>query len=283
MAKKASTAVATRSKTGTAVAANVPSYLKDKKMTGAGQPTDASEFLIPMARILQTQSPEVIRGRSQFINGAVAGDIYIKGAPKPVIKGEAEGFAFQPCFRTLAWVEWLPRGKGGGGGTGFVGAHREKPADAKQRPDPQNPERKIWVRKNGNTVVETRYVGGFLIQDDGAAWPLTLPFAGSGHTTAKQWNMLTASKEIGGHKADLWACYYRLKTYLRTKGPNSWYMFDVRDAGDDENGLAATFWAPTNEDFERGASLHKAMSKGEVGFNAAEAGADEPAGDNDKM
>src|SRR6188768_2299287 len=93
----------------------LPAHLRDYKSTGAGVPNKMDDFLIPMAKVLGPQSPEVLKNNPNQIKGAEAGDILIKNAPRPLIKAEA-GFLFQPCYRDEAVIEWLPRGKGGGGG-----------------------------------------------------------------------------------------------------------------------------------------------------------------------
>lgn len=281
-------------KAGTAVSKssskNVPAYLKNKEMSGRGADMDQSDLLIPMVRILQKMSPEVDKATASFIKGAEPGDIYIKNAPNPIIKGE-EGFLFQPCFRRKAFVEWLPRNKGGGGGAGFVASHAEEPSDTEQAtiagPDG---ERQVRRRKsNGNLVVETRYYGGFIIRgefdDDGnfeqhePPMAAVIPFAGSGHTPAKTWNGLISSKRIGDGTADIWAVYYKLQTISKTKGPNTWSIFDIIDAGPEDEGFPTTLWAPTDEDFERGEGLYQSLATEQRRFDESQVGNEDAAGD----
>lgn len=266
--------------------AGVPAHLQDYESTGAGVPTDQSEFLIPMARVLDPKSPEVEKRGGGYIQGAEPGDIYIKNAPKQIVKGET-GFLFQPCYREQAVIEWLSRQKGGGGGGGFVARH---PADfltaskdVEQRPHPEDKKKMIWVRKSsGNPLAETRYYGGYMIDetDEEPPMPLVLPFASTGHTVAKQWNMLIASKRLGGVKADIWLVYYRVTTRLRQRNDQAWYLFDVSDAGE-KNGAKDTMWCHTKDDAERGRRLYEDMVKGAKQFEAG--GVPDDDGDNDKM
>lgn len=266
-----------------ALAADVPKHLQSYKSTGQGLQTSAEDVLIPMARVLDAKSPEVTKGRDQYIRGAEAGDIFIKNGPTPIIKAD-KGFLFQPCLITKGFVEWLPRGKGGGGGGGFVALHKTMPKDMVMKPHPENAKKLIPVSKaTGNPYVETRYYGGYLIPEKGAEghpMPLVIPFSSSGHSVAKAWNMLTGSKTIGGDLADLWLVIYRVKTKGRTRSDQSWFVFDVMDAGDeDEDGLPTTMWVPTEDYVEAGVKLNKSLGSGQQRFDAGAAGGEDDKGD----
>lgn len=251
------------------VESNVPAFLTTEKMSGVGVPTDQKDFLIPMARVLDPKSPECEKRGANYIQGAEPGDIYIKNAPVQIIKGET-GFLFQPCYREEAVIEWIPRTKGGGGGGGYVDRHPadfiKSGSDAIQRPHPDDPKKMIWYRKStNNLLVETRYYGGYAVSEEGSApMPLVLTFASTGHTVAKQWNMLLALKSVNGVKADIWACYYRIKTRLRQRGDQAWYTFEINDAGDEDpvTHLPRTYWVPSKADFDRGKTLHDSIASG---------------------
>lgn len=136
----------------------------------------------------------------------------------------------------------------------------------------------VWVRKSsGNLLVETRYYGGWAIpeNEDEPPMPLVLPFASTGHTVAKQWNMLIASKRLGKAKADLWLVYYRVTTQLKQRADQAWYLFSIADAGPEFNGLPTTMWCPTKDDCERGKVLNESMESGERRFNDDDAAAEE--------
>lgn len=248
---------------------SVPDYFQDYKSSGVGLPTEASDFLIPMAKVLDAKSPEATKGSASRVQGAEAGDILIKNAPMPLIKGDV-GFLFQPCRIDKAVIEWLPRSRGGGGGGGFVARHAagflETSDDVGMAPHPETPSKMVSIRKsNGNLLVETRYYGGYAVVGR-QPLPLVLPFASTGHTVAKQWNMLAASKHLpDGRPADLWLVYYKVKTRLRTRQDQSWYLFDITDAGPDDpdTGLPTTLWAPSRSDVDRGKILHDQLASGD--------------------
>lgn len=279
MAKK-STAVATKNQG--AGNANVPAHIRNAQAQGRGVSQDAHDNVIPMGRILQKMSNEIDKKHANYVPGAEVGDIYFKNLSPPIIKGQ-DGFLFQPCDYKWGYVEWLPRGKGGGGGQGYVAFYTpdQKPKDTSMKPDPMNKDRKIEVRKNGNVLVETRYHSGFIISEDGSEAPIpcVLPMSGSGHSVSKNWMGMMNRKIVDGQKADSWWCYYRLKTISKTKNDNTWDMFEVTDAGPEKNGIPTTMWAPTQEDLERGEQLYLALSSGTKTFDASEQAED----DDEKM
>lgn len=279
-----STAVATKGKNVAASGdSNVPAHIRNAAPSGRGTSSDAHDNVIPMGRILQKMSNEVDKKLPQYIKGAEVGDIYFKNLTPPIIKG-SEGFLFQPVHYRWGYCEWIPRGKGGGSGNGFVMFYEPtaKPKDTSMKPDPQNKERMVEMRKNGNILVETRYHSGFIIPEEEGSVPIAcvLPFSGSGHQVSKQWMGMMNRKIVDGAKADAWWCYYRLKTVSKTKNDNTWDLFEVSDAGPEKNGIPTTMWAPTEDDLRRGEELFIALDQGTKTFDASEAVGEEV---DDKM
>jgi hypothetical protein len=249
---------------------SVPSYLQDVDMKGAGVATSQDDLLIPMIRILQALSPEVEKKGAAYIPGAEPGMALMKNAPNPLIDMD-KGILFQPVYNNKAVVEWVPRQQGGGGGGGFVASYPEMPDTATKVADANNPKKLITINKEtGNLLVETRYQGGFIIDESGKnpPMPAVIPFSSTGHTVAKGWNFLMSQKALNGKRADAWAVYYRIKTKLKTRGSQSWYIFDITDAGDVDakTNHAETLWVPTVEDYNRGKSLYDSLAAGKVKF-----------------
>lgn len=282
MAKRATTAAAATQDQPTAgavvaqAAPSVPAFLAEVEMTGKGVSNNAADKLIPMARVLQPLSPQVLQNNPDQIAGALAGDILIKNAPKPLIKGQ-KGFLFQSCYFYKDVVEWKPRLQGGGGGQGFVKRWPvEEVAEiesAEERPDPRNPEKKIWVNsETGNWLVETRYHVGYIIDPETGPMPCYIPFSSTGHSVSKSWMFSMSLKRTpNGKPADCFAIYYLLKTKQRTRNNQTWFVFEPTDAGpNDANGQATPMWVPTREDYDRGLELSRALESGEIGLAAQE-------------
>jgi hypothetical protein len=251
----------------------LPDFMQGMQTEAEGISTDKNDILIPMARVLQPLSPQVLAGPNK-IEGAESGDIYIRNAPQQIIKA-TRGFWFQSCYFYQDVVEWKPRSQGGG----IVNRTDGMPGDASEGNDPDNAEKKVFLSPRGTVYVETRYFVGYLIDREGVKppMPLYIPLASSGHTFGKTWMFHMAQKRnpSNGSPVPSWALYYELTTKMRTKNGKSWFMFEVTDAGPVVGGMRSDYWVPTKADFDRGKALHDSFKAGEVQLEQA----DEPAGD----
>lgn len=270
MAKQPATASKT---TGTQVApksggSSVPAHLRSKikEDAGKGVSEDQDDSLVPMIVVLQAQSPQCIKQKPEYIKGAEAGDIWMKNAPHPIVKG-TEGLIFQPCAFWKNVGEWIPRNKDGSGG-GFVAIHDTMPDDMVEKDDPDNPDRKRTMSPRGTEYVETRNHAGIAYTDDGQAFPYLLPLSSSGHSVSRQWTFMMKTKSIDGDKVPSFAVLYRLKTIMRTKGNQTWFVIDPKEGGAD----GETLWA-TEEQYEAGKALHVAFAKGEKKADTSDMGA----------
>lgn len=125
-----------------------------------------SDFAMPWIYLLQSNSPEVdgtIPERK--IEGATAGMITDNLSRK--LRKPDEGVFFIPCATDHKFVEWLPRGKGGGGGAGFMGQYEiHDPVVNHARQINQRDDKGILQNpKTGNSLVETFYAVGLILND----------------------------------------------------------------------------------------------------------------------
>lgn len=230
----------------------MPAFLADRVKVDAGKGVSSSQAdnIVPLIYILQALSPQVNPRNPDYVEGAEPGDIYLRGTPSPLVKGN-EGLTFQPCYFSKDWVEWVPRQRGGG----YVGRHADCPADA-QRTEVQGdggPQVR-WMRPNGNEVIETRYHVGYAITESMAPMPFVIPMTSSAHTISRQWMFAMNAKRMGrSGVAPSWAGLYLLKTKERSKNNRSWMTWDITDAG----------WVTTSEEYDRGAALHDSFAQGE--------------------
>jgi len=217
-----------------------------KKNAGAGTSSDASDNIVPFIYVLQSLSPVALPKNPAYIEGAEAGDFWLKNAPDPIVKAD-EGFEFQPVSFSKCWIQWKPeRG-------GFVAKHATKPAEAEWVEDKKGNGQ--WEMPNGDIVQETREVAG-LVLGMGAPMPYVITFKGSGHTVAKSWNT-TCRNKVDPDDGFVWPCYafsYRLTTQYRSNDKGDWYIVKV-DEGEDLRGDEAAF--------TRGHVLQKAFESGE--------------------
>jgi hypothetical protein len=220
----------------------------------AGTSKAASDNLVPLVYILQKQSPQVEKRDPRYVESAEPGDVWLRNAPAPIIKG-SDGMEFQPCYFAIDWIEWVPRDRGGG----FVARHPSDPEhpekcpveDAVLQRDHQNPSRIKYVRPNNNEVIQTRNHVGFVL-NNGMALPFVIPMQSTGHTISRQWMFDMNSRVMAnGRSYPSWAHIYRLRTRPRTNAMGTWFTWDVEWDG----------WADELQ-FDRGTVLHEAFATG---------------------
>lgn len=222
---------------------------KMKKGAGKGVSTDQADNLVPLVYLLQANSPQVQRGNPRYIQGAQAGDIWLRNMSEneSIIKCE-EGMDFQSCYFSKDVVEWMPnRG-------GFVARHKVMPEVAEQvevRGDDGNL-RKVWKMPNGNNCVETRYHVGFVFLPDGRRLPYTVPFSSTGHQVSRAWMFQMNSETLDGESIAGYSILYKLTPKIQTKNNNSWYQYTV----------SKVRWVDEKE-YDRGEILHNAFVSGE--------------------
>jgi hypothetical protein len=229
----------------------VPADLSDR-YAGMGTSHAADDNLVPLVYILQKQSPQVEKQDVRHIKNAEAGDIWLRNAPKEIVKG-SDGILFQPCFFAINWIEWVPRERGGG----FVARHDERPDDANRMVDPQNPNRIRYLRPNGNEVIQTRNHIGYVLEN-GSAIPFVIPMTSSGHTISRTWmsemnrHLITSGPNKGKTEA-AFKYTYRMKTRLRQNQFGSWYTWDIKQEGG----------AVSTDQFNLGLQLHQGFVSGQ--------------------
>lgn len=239
-----------------------PAYLKTKMKEHAGKGLSKAQEdnLVPLVVLLQSGTPQVKTANPAYIEGAEAGMIWLRNYAEPFWDGK-DGIYVQPCLYSKCVLEWVPRNKGGGGGSGFVARlpHRAEhpngmPVGAKLVADSENPRRKKWINPdNLNEYQEVRehvcilHIGNQRV-------PYVIPMSGSNHTVSKGWMMMMNGKVLEGESEapPSYAGLYLLTSQYKQANGFDWYMWKVADAG----------WVSA-EDFEAGARLYDAFDKGE--------------------
>lgn len=192
---------------------------------GKGTSQAAEDNLVPLIYILQSNSPQVNKRGDAYIEGAESGDIWLRHAPQPIIKGNT-GFIFVPCYWFKDYVEWIPRDAGGG----FVGRHKDLPPECMVQEDPKNPNKVRNVMPNGNELVLTANHAGFVLMEDGRILPYLIPMKSTGLTVSRQWMYMMNSKSTrDGKVLPSFSHKYRLTTKHRKNKDGEWDVFDVSD------------------------------------------------------
>lgn len=240
-----------------------PAELEDLLGADAGRGTSsaAEDNLVPLLYILQPLSPQVLTDNSAYIDGAVAGDIWLKNASDPVVPGN-EGVYFQPCWMYKKIVEWVPRVRGGG----FVMSHDVMPEGAKQKTrDPQNPKKVPgFMTPDGNELVDTRYEAGFVWRN-GVPMPYVIPFKSTGHAVSRGWMNKRNSLVHNGSIMPSWSHVYQLTTLHSSNASGEWYKVQV--------GEPIALWSLAGKEiaggdvakaYELGRNLNTAFQAGDV-------------------
>jgi hypothetical protein len=255
-----------------AVGAAVDMNLLLRQDSGKGVSTAAEDNIIPLIYILQSQSPQALKQKPEYIKGAEAGNIWPRGT-KTLIDGENEGMPFIPVAFSKSWVEWRPdRG-------GFVGRHKYdatredkgRPAGTRFVEDPKAPGLGKWTTPSGNIVVETREHAGLGYIDE--QWSgCVISMSGSNHTASRAWMGLMKGKKIPGSddRAPSFAYVYSLKTIAKSNDKGDWYGWQAEDGqGDGE----VTFLP----EIDNGVELYKMARQLNADFEAGIKVADAPA------
>lgn len=168
--------------------------------SGKGVSTDASDNIVPLIYILQSNSPGLQRADAAKYLGkeAKAGDIWFRGTKKFVaaeLEEDDEGLLVVPCHFSKCWIEWRPdRG-------GFVARHAERPKDAQlktEKREGSDKERQVWRMPNGNSVQETREYVVLVLNQGDKPLPYVIPMTSTNHTPARQWMSSINEKTIPG-------------------------------------------------------------------------------------
>jgi len=199
---------------------------------GAGFENQTSDdYSIPFLQILQALSPQLQENdslRQGMILNTVTGEVW----------DGKKGIAFVPATTQHVYVEWKPRNAGGG----FVGIH-EVNSDLVNHAKAASAEYGKYSTPDGNELIETFYVYGIALDDDGNASEAVLAFSSTKIKKYKGW--MTKAKTIqiplpDGRRipAPLFAHRYRLKTVSDKNNKGQFFNWDAI-AFDGENAQQA--------------------------------------------
>ena len=190
---------------------------------GAGfEGTTTADLSIPFIGILQSNSPQV---EEKDPEGAESGMLF-NTVTRELFKGD-EGIVFLPCHKEMAYVEWIPRDKGGG----FVGLHDADSQEVRDAIQDNGGKRVGRLAIGENELIETHYVYGLVLNDSG---DLPIGFAVISFTSTKikpfrDWT--TAMYTLRG-KPPMFANRARIKTVKQANDRGKFYNFRIEPLKD---------------------------------------------------
>jgi hypothetical protein len=192
---------------------------------GEGVSRERADNLVPNIMLAQSLSPFVVDGRAK------AGDFYFPTTGK-IVPG-AEGIYFQPCWHTNMWLEFRPRERGGG----FVRQHPwlgyEDTDETRPKLPPGVRMTQAWppkfVSDEGNDVSHQRPWAGIYWDENQNGQEFVIKLTGTMHTVARNWNFaaLSANRLPSGNSRALFHQVYKLTTFIKRGGGNTWNMINV--------------------------------------------------------
>lgn len=231
---------------------NLPAAYDYGDYEGSGFENQGKEdYSIPFLEILQGQSPELDTNeaaRPGHIINKVTGD---------VVTGK-DGIVFVPCYTQHVYVEWVPRDAGGG----LVAVHElDSPVVAAAKAS--GGFGKIAL-ENGNELIETFYVYGVQVDEDGISQQAVIAFTSTKIKKYKAWMTKARTVQLrlpNGRKINppLFAHKYRLKTFKDKNKHGEWYSWEVSFEG---GSAEAARLNPQDETFQEAAAVLELVKSG---------------------
>lgn len=184
---------------------------------------DSSHFVIPYLGILQPLSPQVLEAKEQYIQGARPGMLY-NSVTNAIYDGK-KGLRFIPVHVQHQQVEWVPRDQGGA----LIARHEcDEPAVLDIR-------KKYPIGKapfgDGNELIETFYVYGLVVFEDGRFERVALSFKSTDINEYKKWMTKARSvQKVVNERIvtpPLYSHFFRLRSVAKNKNNFDWYGWAV--------------------------------------------------------
>lgn len=224
---------------------------------------DASDKSIPFLKVLEKQSPEI-----ETVEGAKPG-MFINTATQQLYPS----VRFVPATRDHMFVEWVPIENGGGLAASYSMQEKISQWAATQRG-------KISL-KNGNDLVETFYLYGIVLPEEGSddePYPAVISFTSTRikayKTIANRSDSIMLRGSNGRKFKAPWFCHvWRISSEKKVDGNQSWFVYKAEFDG--PSAEAARLPAD-HEAVQMGVTMVEQKRSGELKVNAEAAAGEQP-------
>jgi hypothetical protein len=221
-----------------------------------GQTKD--DLVMPFINVLQPLSKQVTGAVGEGgVEGARAGMLY-NTVTQELFDGK-NGLQFVPAFTVHQFVEWVPRKQGGG----FVGIHEldsEVIAEAKAKSKRYGRYSTAYDHEGngvGNDLVETYYVYGAAISEDGQPQPAVLAFTSTKIKAYRAWN--TKLQLFSNGKIPLFAFLTRVVGAKQKNKEGEYFVFELAPAN---GAIAESLLSPTDPRFTAAKNVREMIKSG---------------------
>ena len=239
-------------------------YAGLEEFAGQGlEDLDSSDRSVPFIKVLEKNSPEI-----ETVDGAKPG-MFINTATLELY----DSVRFVPATRDHLFVEWVPIDNGGG----LVASYGIL-EDISKWAKTQRGKIKL---KNGNDLVETFYLYGLVLPeegDDGDPMPAVISFTSTRIRAYK--SIVNRSDSImlrgaNGNKFKApWFCHvWRLTSEKKVDGNQSWYVYKAEFDGESAEAVRLPADHPA---VQLGAEMVKMKQTGELKVNPEAAAGEQP-------
>ena len=194
---------------------------------GEGASFDSSEMQIPFVRLLQPLSPQLSKKKSEFIEGADAGDAF-NNVTGQYWDGET-GLTVIPCFQTTKYLEFVPRDQGGG----FRG---EIPANdpVLQRTTRSGSKE---ILPTGNELVKSEQHFCLVVDEEGMTQPVVIDMKSTQLKVSRRWKTQISMHRVKNPATGamvtppVFATMWRLRSVEESNDQGSWNNWAVEKIG----------------------------------------------------
>lgn len=239
----------------------------------ASESFDREDIAIPRLVILQSNSPQVLKRESTYVENAEPGMIY------DTVSGELwdgeEGIVILPVFFRHTYIEWVTRENGGG----FVADHGSA---GKELPTERDPDTGRDMLPGGNQLVNTLEYIVYLLSDEGYSQAI-LTMTSSQLRKGRNWNSNIMKPLANGVPAPFYARAFRFCTIPESNDKGNWFgwkiTFECRFIELPSSGYK---WCNAPEFSEECAAFRKLLVEDKLRFTPPTAST-EPVGDPDSL
>lgn len=239
---------------------DLPAFVKHQ--SGAGlEGADSSSYAIPFLRVLQNNSPQVLRGDAEYLEDARPGQWW-----NSVTGSLSDETIFLPCAFQRRFIRWAPRGSSRGfvaeltvaDVEGLRASGRLQEEDGRTYVVEEDPGKKS-LESFCDRIVDTRNHFGLVLEQDGSVTRVLLTLSSTQIKRSKQLLSKLLAVRVRGPGGEMvtpptWLNRVKLTTALESNDQGSWY--GVRCELD---GFC------TDEDiYHQAADFHDAIAKDQV-------------------